>query len=100
MKLIIAAALLAVGLAHGSHAAERTAPGKPIPAQPAQPRAAVVLPDGPAVKLQAKPVNPKADTHYCCGPNGCYPAPNGNPWNCGDAPIVVYCKPNGVCVPQ
>jgi hypothetical protein len=105
MKLIIASALLAVGLVHGTYAAPAPGPGKPIPAQTVKPRATAVAPVAPAgtVKSQGKPtvpIKPQADTHYCCGPGGCYPAPAGHPWNCGDAPIVVYCKPNGICQPQ
>jgi hypothetical protein len=46
------------------------------------------------------PQNQAADTYYCCGPNGCYPAPNNHPWNCGAAPWVVWCDDNGVCTPQ
>lgn len=39
-------------------------------------------------------------SHQCCGPNGCYPAPAGHPWNCGNAPIVLRCDNNGICSPQ
>ena len=48
----------------------------------------------------AIPKNPKADTHHCCGAGGCYPAPNNHPWNCGNAPIVVWCTDTGICTPQ
>jgi hypothetical protein len=104
MKVVIASALLAVALVHGSYAAQTPAPAKPIPAQTVK-RATTVTPPGPAgnVILQGKPagpINPQADTHQCCGPNGCYPAPNNHPWNCGNAPIVLHCKSNGVCQPQ
>ena len=40
------------------------------------------------------------NSHQCCGPNGCYPAPAGHPWNCGNAPIVLRCDNNGICSPQ
>ena len=73
MKLIIASALLAVGLVHGTYAAPAPDPGKPIPAQTVKPRATAVAPVAPAgtVKSQGKPTvptKPQADTHYCCGP--------------------------------
>lgn len=52
------------------------------------------------IKLIPLPKNPQAGSSHCCGPNGCYPAPNNHPWNCGDAPIVLACDNLGLCSPQ
>ena len=48
----------------------------------------------------AVPKNPMADTHYCCNASHCYPPSGNHPWNCGAAPIVVWCTGAGICTPQ
>ncbi len=41
-----------------------------------------------------------ADLYFCCDADGCYPAPNNHPFNCGAAPIILWCDDLGLCQPQ